>query len=302
MRSYITGFLDEFEFDPRERVAVAIAYERISECKEARERFGRIVSGYDKSIKYITNELVSEVKIIAQAAKIHLYTAQMVLFLALTKKLRERLGQLKVSKKNIIGTLADFKYKTKECEAIYGVVGIEQWDWYVRFFELSIIAIGRLQFEVKEYTGGTYRKGDKVLTKGNTVLGVHIPRNGEPLDDKLCNRAFKEAKAFFCPLLGVDDIAFFCSSWLLYEKNRELLPESSNIIKFMNRFDIVETIECVDESSSPMPFIFLKKYDTPISELPRDTSLRRAYAEFLENGGFLGAGSGIFFLQEPQKN
>ena len=302
MRSYITGFLDEFEFDPRERVAVAIAYERISECKEARERFSRIILGYEKSVKYITDELVSEVKLMAQAAKIHLYTAQMVLFLVLTKKLRERLGQLKVSKKNITGTLADFKYKIKECEAIYGIVGIEQWTWYVRFFDLSIIAIGRLQFEVKEYTGGTYRKGDKVLTKGNTVLSVHIPRNGEPLDEKLCNRAYKEAKAFFCPLLGLDDIAFVCSSWLLYEKNRELCPEGSNIVRFMNRFDIVETIECIDENASPMPFIFLKKYGTPISELPRDTSLRRGYVELLEKGGKLGMGTGIFFLQEAPKN
>lgn len=302
MRGYITEFLGEFEFDPRERVAVAIAYERISECKDARERFSRIVSGYEKNVKYITDELVSEVNIIAQAAKIHPYTAQMVLFIVLTKKLRERLGQLKVSKKNIIGTLSDFKYKIKECEAIYGIVGIEQWTWYVRFFNLSIIAIGRLQFEVKEYDGGTYRKGDKMLTKGNTVLSVHIPRNGEPLDEKLCNRAYKEAKAFFCPLLGVDDIAFFCSSWLLYDKNRELLPPTSNIIKFMNRFDIVESVEYVDESNTSMPFIFLTKCGTPVSALPRDTSLRRAYAELLEGGGKLGYGNGIFFLQDPQKN
>ena len=55
MRSYITEFLDEFEFDPRERVAVAIAYERISECKDARERFSRIVSGYEKNVKYLIN-------------------------------------------------------------------------------------------------------------------------------------------------------------------------------------------------------------------------------------------------------
>lgn len=302
MRGYITEFLGEFEFDPRERVAVAIAYERISECKDARERFSRIVSGYEKNVKYITDELVSEVKIIADAAKIHQYTAQMVLFIALTKKLRERLGQLKVSKKNIIGTISDFKYKIRECEAIYGMVGIQQWEWYVRFFDLRIIAIGRLQFEVKEYNGKTYKKGDKVLTKGDTVLGIHIPRSGEPLDEKLCNRAYKEAKAFFCPLLGVTDIAFYCVSWLLYEKNREFCSEGSNIVKFMNRFDIVETVECINPNATTMPFIFLKKCGTPTNELPRDTSLRRAYAEHLEKGGFLGEGKGIFFLQEPQKN
>lgn len=302
MRSYISEYMTEMEFDPRERVAVAIAYERISECKESRDRFQRIVSGYEKNPNYITPELLEEVKVMAEAARVNLYTAQLVLCIALTRKLRERLAQLKVTKKNIVGTISDFKYKMKECEAIHGVVGIEPWGWYVRVLGLSIIAIGRLQFEVKEYTGGTYRKGEKVLSKGNTVLSVHIPRNNEPLDEKLCNRAYKEAKAFFCSLLGVQDIAFFCSSWLLYEKNRELLPPTSNIVKFMNRFDIVESIECADERNTPMPFIFLKKSGTPISELPRDTSLRRAFAEMLENGGKLGYGNGIFFLEDVAKN
>lgn len=302
MRGYITEFLNEFEFEPRERVAVAIAYERISECKESREAFTRIVTAYDKNTNYITNELIAEVEQIARAAKVHLYTAELVLCIALTRALRARLGQLKVSKKNLIATLSDFVYKMRECEAIHGVVGIENWTWYVRFFGLRIIAVGRLQFEVKEFKGGVYRKGERVLKGGDTVLGVHIPRNGEPLDDKLCNRAFKEAKAFFCTLLGVEDIAFICSSWMLYEKNRELLPDSSNIIRFMNRFDIVESVQITDENSTPMPFIFLMRCGTPTSALPRDTSLRRAYAEMLENGGKFGYGTGILFLQDAQKN
>ena len=54
--------MTEMEFDPRERVAVAIAYERISECKESRDRFQRIVSGYEKNPNYITLELDDEVK------------------------------------------------------------------------------------------------------------------------------------------------------------------------------------------------------------------------------------------------
>ena len=294
--------MNEYELDPRERVAIAIAYERISEAAEARERFFRIIAGYDKNTDYITPELISEVETIARAAGVHLYTAEMVLLIALTKMLRARLVQLGVSKKSVSATIADFTYKIKECEEIHGIVGIEPWTWYTRFFSLRIIAIGRLQFEVKEYSGGTYKKGEKVLKNGDTVLSVHIPRNGEPLDEKLCNRAYKDAKAFFCKLLGIEDIGFMCNSWLLYEKNRELLPPTSNIIKFMNRYDIVETIECHDVSSTPLPFIFLKKCGTPVSELPRDTSLRRAYAEFMENGGTLGCGKGIFFLQDAAKN
>ena len=293
--------MDEYGLDPRERVAIAIAYERISECKEARDRFLHIVSAYDKNTDYITPELISEVEAIAKAAGVHLYTAEMVLLIALTKMLRVRLMQLGVSKKSISATVADFSYKIKECEEIHGIVGIENWTWYTRFFSLRIIAFGRLQFEVRDYNGGTYKKGDKVLKNGDTVLSVHIPRNGEPLEEKLCNRAYKEAKAFFCKLLGIEDIGFMCISWLLYEKNRELLPPTSNIIKFMNRYDIVETIPCPDVASTPLPFIFLKKRETPVSELPRDTSLRRAYAEFMENGGVLGCGKGVFFLQEPQK-
>ena len=67
MRSYISEYMTEMEFDPRERVAVAIAYERISECKESRDRFQRIVSGYEKNPNYITLELDDEVKALTDA-------------------------------------------------------------------------------------------------------------------------------------------------------------------------------------------------------------------------------------------
>ena len=301
MRQYITDFMNEYELGPRERVAIAIAYERINEAAEARDRVQRILSGYDKNTDYITPELISEVELIAKAAGVHLYTAELVTCIALTRMLRVRLAQLGVSKKSISLTVADFTYKIKECEEMYGIVGIDVWSWYTKFFSLRIVAFGRLQFEVREYSGGTYKKGEKVLKNGDTALSVHIPRNGEPLDEKLCNRAYKEAKAFFCKLLGVEDIAFMCISWLLYEKNREFLPPTSNIVKFMNRYDIVETIPSADIASAPIKFIFLRKNDTPISELPRGSSLQRAYAELMENGGLPGCGKGVFFLQEPQK-
>ena len=96
MRQYITDFMNEYELGPRERVAIAIAYERINESSEAREKFQRIISGYDKNTDYITPELISEVEAIAKAAGVHLYTAELVTCIALTKMLRVRLAQMGV--------------------------------------------------------------------------------------------------------------------------------------------------------------------------------------------------------------
>lgn len=38
-------------------------------------------------------------------------------------------------------------------------------------------------------------------------------------------------------------MAFVCGSWLLYEGHREFLPENSNILRFMDDFDIIRSAD-----------------------------------------------------------
>ena len=65
---------------------------------------------------------------------------------------------------------------------------------------------------------------------------------------------------------------------------KELLPESSNIVGFLNRFDIVDA----KESDSTLKHVFDKNaaYENVGQYTPK-TSLQKAVIEHIKNGGRL---------------
>ncbi|MBQ4071194.1 MAG: DUF5596 domain-containing protein [Clostridia bacterium] len=299
MHDYLRAYFDEFEYSAADRLALSLAYERIRECSGAYERLAALLLGYERDTLFIDAEKEKEVDAIARAACVHPYTARLLTFILLFRTMRERLSKLGLSKKIIFLTLSDLIWKLNECKMIHGVVGVEQFEWYTRFTSLRIFAIGRLQFELKNYTytegavtvsGGTVKSGDPILS-------VHIPRTGTPLEPKLCNAAYREARKLFTKLLGIPDIPFMCTSWLLYPKNREILPPDSNIVRFMDRYEIIDVVNHRKDKNSSIPFVFGVKMTTPVEQLPERSTLHRGYKAHLLEGGRMGVGVGIFFLE-----
>lgn len=299
MHDYLRAYFDEFEYSAPDRLALSLAYEKIRESGTAYLRLSALLDGYERDTLFISVEKESEVDAIARAADVHPYTARLVTFIFLFRTMRERLAKLGLSKKVIFFTMSDLIWKLNECKMIHGVVGVEQFEWYTRFTALRIFAIGRLQFELRNYSytedavtvsGGTVKNGDPILS-------VHIPRMGTPMEPKLCNAAYREARKLFCKLLGITDIPFMCTSWLLYPKNREILEPDSNIVRFMDRYEIIDVQNYRKDRNSSIPFVFGVKMSTPIEELPEKTTLHRGYKTHLLEGGRMGYGVGIFFLE-----
>lgn len=294
-------FYKEYGFTAHERVTLSSAYERIAENKTARDKLLIILRGYDSDVDSVTGDTLNELKVISDVTGVHLYTVELLTLICLFRKLRERLLTSGISKKNVSLTILDLTIKMRECEVLHGVVGTEHWIWYTRFLALRIFAFGRLQIEATLFSGGMFKKGEFCIKRGEVCFSVHIPRTGTPLTERSVISSLREARDFYCPILESDNVCFVCSSWLLYPKNHELLPMKSNIVKFMKLFDIVESHDYTDDSHNPaMDFIFQKKPGTPIDQLPRDTSLRAAYAKHLEEGGRLGYGFGILFFKREQ--
>ena len=82
---------------------------------------------------------------------------------------------------------------------------------------------------------------------------------------------------------------------MLYEKLREFLRESSNIIAFMNKFDIVYTDYLEEGDYNQIWRLYDVDYSGNLDDLPEKTSLHRAYKQYLKDGGKWGAGYGLFF-------
>ena len=299
MLNYVNSFFDEFNFTSTERVTLAIAYEKLRENGEAYEQLTKIIAAYENDINYLSTLRLAELEAIAAKSGVQVDTVFLLMLIAMTKKLRERLLALGMSKKNTYLTLSDLIYKMHEEERTLNIVGTNKFSWYTKFFKPTIFAIGRLQFELATYTDETVEVNGKTLKKGAPVLKVHIPMSGEPLDEKACAASYRDAKKFFLGLLGIEDIAFTCASWLLSPDNSKFLGENSNIVKFASKYNITGVVE-FDDSTAVFPWLFDVAPATPLEKLPRNTTLRRAYAEHLQNGGKVLSGSGFFYIEPPK--
>ena len=301
MREYLKSFFEEFEYEAADRVTLASAYERIVECTPARERLFALLSDYKRDVKAIDESRYSDIKFIAEKSGISVYTVSLLAVICFSRTLRERLERLGLSKRIVSLTLSDIKWGCAEYKRLHGVVGTDNFDRYCRFLELRIFGIGRLQFELRAYSGERYEKGGKVLNTGDAALYVHIPDCGIRLEERLCNAAYRDAKKIFGALLGTSDIPFVFEGWLLYPKTLEFVQPKSNIAKFAAKYDIIKTENCRKDRNPIIRYIFGVRSDIQAELLPEKTSLQRAYKAHLLADGRMGVGKGILFLEDSEK-
>lgn len=191
--------------------------------------------------------------------------------------------------------LRDVACKIGENYRWHGVWGLPKITyWYPLFLGLRLFALGRLQYEIYQRPNE-----DRPITVGghtvqpeDKVYFIHIPGLG-PLTKELRMDSYRRAYTFFKDDFKDKPCVFYCTSWMLYERNREFMSPTSNIIAFMNDFKIVKSFEVPVQKYW---WVFDRPYEGDASVLPRDTSLRRRMAEWLESGGVPGGGDGYFLF------
>lgn len=220
------------------------------------------------------------------------YTMNMCLLLGACPALRERYAEKGIDEAIFWKSIEDMRWKLRECRDCEEVWGTFVPHWYRGFFEMTRFGLGRFQFEKTDFDADCYEKCGNTLRRGDTVINFHIPSAGPLTDDKRID-SYKQAYKFFGGKDG-EPMAFVCGSWLLYEGHREFLPENSNILRFMDDFDIIRSDE--REEFSDGWRVFGKYSDGPVELLPEDTSIRRAFKQRLQQGKPTGHGYGVFFF------
>ena len=229
----------------------------------------------------------------ADALGTSLQTMYLLLVAAAAERLENTYRERGYDEAMFTDFLRDVACKIGECRRWFGERGLSKVTyWYPLFFKLKLFAFGRLQYETyqrpnedKPYTvhGHTVQPTDQVYF-------IHIPGFG-PLTKELRMNSYQRAYRFFKEDFKDAPCVFYCTSWLLYERNREFMPATSNIVDFMNDFKIVKSFEVPEQKYW---WVFDVPYEGDASVLPRDTSLRRRMAEWLEQGGTPGGGDGYF--------
>ena len=212
----------------------------------------------------------------------------------LSQRLRQRYRQQGIDDGIWQNTMLDLKYKAVECHLVEGVWGTFVAKWNEGFFNMTRFALGRLQFELKPF-GYEYAKNGVVLTPDSSVINTHIPRSEQPLTQESVQESYALAADFFKERLQGAPVAFYCSSWLLFDRHREMLKPASNIRRFIEDFDIVEAGEYKDYGE--VWRLFDKRYTGDPDGMPADSSLRRAYIALMKKGEKTGFGKGVFLYQ-----
>ena len=221
------------------------------------------------------------------------YTADMLFLVRCLPELKEMYAAKGLPEEMFYGIAHDLTNKLKECMTVHGVFGTFVFGWFHHHFEMKLFALGRFQYEEREFIGDYAVVQGIELHKGDILYNFHIPSSG-PLTDESRIDSYKQAYDFFKAADKKEwngNIVFCCSSWLLWPDNTSVYPENGNLISFYNDFEVLGSQE-YDKFHDDWR-VFGTHYTGDTSILPADTTLQRNFIKHLENGGKSGGGYGI---------
>jgi hypothetical protein len=132
---------------------------------------------------------------------------------------------------------------------------------------------------------------EMILQKGDTVLDLHIPRK-DPLTPSACWASYAMALAFFARVFPErPPKALYCHTWMFSPQLQRMLPASSSLVQFQREFTLFPFAGSV---GFLWDFVFGPKYPEHATA-PRDTSLRRAVLDWLDQGGEIFDLPGLMF-------
>lgn len=222
------------------------------------------------------------------------YTLDLLFLLRCAEILRVNYRRKGLPDRIFLDSMMDLKWKLLECRKIYGVNGVFVGFWYDRFFDMTRFALGRFQFEEETFQGGVYQKDGFTVNQGDPVINMHIPSSG-PLNPDEAEASLARAAEFYRELFPEGMVPFVMDSWLLDPDLMEMLPQG-NIRRFVERFHLVSRKK--GEIFSDGWRVFGPEWKKEPAQLPRETRLQTAIADYLQDGGKLGAGYGVFLWKQ----
>ena len=287
---YIRNFMDRIGIPLEARNEILEAEKKIFSLKNISAVFEKYKTGV-MNRKTGFDEALAAIGALGGTLGISVYTLHFIFLINCTDILRASYKKRHIDEQIFWDTMDDFRCKLLECREVKGVWGTFVPLWYAGFLHMERFALGRFQYEERQFEEDTYKKNGIILNKGDKVYNFHIPASGGKFDRAARLESYRRAYEFYGYGEKGGIMFLVCCSWLLYKGLRDILPPGSNILDFMNDFDIVSSTE--DENFGDGWRVFGKHYGLPPEQLPTDTSLRRAIAGRLSSGGKMGTGFGI---------
>lgn len=182
-----------------------------------------------------------------------------------------------------IDTMKCFSRFISECKKRTGRLYYDRGWWSYRQISMGLFRIGALEYEFEEY-------------EEEKVISLHIPSDAD-LSPACVDDSLARAKAFFRNFYPEYSCCrYICDSWLLSPVLASLLPKSSRILAFQQRFELLKSDT---ENKEFIEWLFQSPQNTPYADLPEDTSLQRSVRQLLLDGGCIGTALGIMRTSAP---
>jgi hypothetical protein len=131
-----------------------------------------------------------------------------------------------------------------------------------------------------------------VLTKGTTVLDLHIPGGGN-MTPEACADSLKRAVEFFRRYYPEQTpVAVVCDSWIFSPILEEILPAGANLVRFLRETHLLPFADGMDVS-----YILNQQVFDPATA-PRNTSLQRAVLDYLAAGNRWRSGAMFMLIED----
>ena len=234
-----------------------------------------------------------KVKALAELIGESTYTINLVLLLNCTKPLLAEYKKQGIDEEIYWTSIKDLKVKMIECKENFDIWGTFVEGWFMGFFEMRRFGLGRFQYDLSDF-GEEFYDGHGIHIKDSEFcLGMHIPSHCGSLSMDVRLDSYKKAYKFFRDKFGDKKYMYIvCGSWLLYPDNDKILPANSKTVDFLYDFEPLNVTTKYDFGDQWR--VFGVQYDDkPVSELPRNTSMQRAFAEWLEKGNKTGSAYSI---------
>ena len=290
MKNYLCSFLEEFAYPEAACTVLLQGFDAITNDSSALEAFTAILDTYKADKLCDFKELIARMRELSARIGLQEYTGNVILLICMSETLKAYYKEAGMDESVWHDSMIDLKYKLDECHCVHGIWGIFVPNWYKGFFRMTLFGFPKLQFEAVPF-GRHYEKDGIVLTPDSTVLDTHIPRTGGRLDEAGRIHSYQLGAAFFAKHFGITQPVFVCHSWLLFPRNKEILSPQSNLYAFISDFDIIESGEY--DTYKAVWRLFDRHYEGDVDALPQDSSLRRAYADWIRKGEKTGWGYGV---------
>ncbi len=200
---------------------------------------------------------------------------QLKIMLTAALQTRKNYQELGIDQDVFLATMKCFTRFINEHFSNYGYYNFDRGFWVGRQLSSLLFRLGELEYELFTW-------------EGENVISIHIPSDCDLSPQKI-DKSLEVAKQFFEKFPSHANARFFCYSWLISPNLKLILPSSSKIIMFQDRFEVVQRF---DESNGFVQWVFKQK-DLAIENYPEDTSLQRNMKTHLLNGGRIGEAVGF---------